>query len=661
MRTPTAPTALAALLLATSACGDPPRQLSRPEVERRLASMWLGQCIANWTGLRTEGRFTTPPLLTDADWGQIRGGQLVDFVLTQSPWLADDDTDVEYVYVDALSRDPSPLTPARVVGAWVPHINRYIWVSNARARELMGRGVSPPMTGAFTANTQGLMIDAQLTTEVFGLLCPGMPERGLAMADTAVRATSCGYATHAAQFNIALYALAASAPADLPIAARLRWMYDRARRFVPDTSKTADIADFVLADFLANPDPENWERTRDAAAARYVFDAPAHGFRYRAWYESSINFVSLCAGLLYGHGDYRRTVQICTLWGWDSDNATATLGGLLGFMLGPEGLAGAFPAVTFSERFDIDRTRDGMPDHLPADPAAQDTFRLMARRMLPIIDAQVLAAGGRVDLPKGLWLLPPAITPGTEPLFNPETGPAGEDTRSTNLVVRRAGGSVTASSSAVGSPPGGQGATWDPSAIANGAEQDFSGREPLEGFANFMSTQGAAPAGNVVALSVEYDRPVPIAGIRFIEGDHFNTAGQQGGWFDSLSFEVKVGGVWTAASVASRTALDPAVPFQVIDATLTVPVVVTGLRISGLAGGAQHFITAAELTGLTPAGQVPWPTFDLTGDGRVDERDLSAWSLAPRDLTGDGMADAADLEYLRAAAHWRGLRWGEGQ
>lgn len=650
---------------AAQAAGAPPRELNVTDYAGRLRTMWLGQCIANWTGLRTEGRRIAPPFYTDTDWGMVRDGQLIDFVLTQNPWLADDDTDIEYVYLHDLSLAPAaPFTPTRVRDAWIPHINRYIWVSNAKARSLMGRGVTPPMSGALTANDQALMIDAQLTTEFFGLLCPGMPDRALSLADPAIRATSTGYASHAAQFNVVLYSLAPIAPESLPIDQKLRWMYDRARAFVPSTSKTADIADFVLADFLANPDKSNWEFTRDRVYQRYMANAAANGFRYRAWYESSVNFAGLCAGLLYGQGDYKRTVQICTLWGWDSDNATATLGGLLGFMLGPSpttGLSAQFPGTAFSDRFNIDRTRDAMPDYLPLDPDAQDTLTGMAGRMLPIVQQQILAAGG-VDVP-GLstghaWILPPALpgldsASGTLLAYNPLLGPGSEHARSANRAVIAAGGTVTASTNVFGSPQGGQGATWNPANFANALEHDAAGHEFFDGPANFMSTQNGTPPGGTAVLSVTYDRPVQVRTIRFIEGDHFNNQGQDGGWFTSLTFWLRINGQWVAQSPVSVTPLDPAVPFQVIDAELPATVAATGVRISGPPGGLNQFITIAELDALAPGSPQPSPTFDLNHDGKLNSADLTYILTYPNspecDLDGDGMIGPGDSVYLRRA------------
>jgi hypothetical protein len=168
--------------------------------------------------------------------------------------------------------------------------------------------------------------------------------------------------------------------------------------------------DFVLADFLANPDVNNWELTRDRIADRYMLHAAANGFWYLNWTESSVNFACGVMCLLYGQCDYKRTVQIGTLSGWDSDNCTATMGGLLGLMLGYDELVAQFPGRTFADRYTAEPTRNNLPDYLPADPQAEDTFSLMAQRMLPLIDSAVIAAGGAVEAPNNRWLLP-AIVP----------------------------------------------------------------------------------------------------------------------------------------------------------------------------------------------------------------------------------------------------------
>lgn len=580
--------------------------IDRADYADRLRAMWLGECIANWTGLRTEGHFPAAPFLSDPDWGQIRAGQLVDFELLQDPWKADDDTDVEYIYLHQMSTlGVNRLSEAQIGQGWVDHINRYIWVSNARARELLGRGVTPRMSGQLSANSSGLMIDAQLTTEFFGLLCPGMPERALQMAELPMRTTSCGYATHAAQFYAVLYALAPRVDRTAAPEAQVLWLFDQARRFLPDSSKSAKIADLVRADYLANPDVNDWERTRDLIADRFQVHAGQNGWVFRAWYESSVNFASGCTALLYGRGDFKRTIQIATMYGWDSDNATATLGGLLGFMLGYDGLRSQFLVNgvprTFSDRFDIYRTRDNLPSYLTGDASAQDTFTLMSQRMLPIIDREVAAAGGVVGTTA--WTLPASPLPSSGSLvaYNPVNGPSSDDARSVNVWLKRHGGSVSARCSAFqGSggptPPGGSGATANVQVVCNGLEHDFSGREVADWETPFFSTEGTFDVRKPVWIEARYSTPMTIQTIRFIEGDHKAT----GGWFSTLGVQVLVNGRWAVPTLASTPHGDPAVPFEILDFELAQPMTVTGVRAMGVAGGTGHFVTCAELDALAP-------------------------------------------------------------
>lgn len=641
---------LASWLAAPSASAQGPREIDEVAYAEGLRGYWLAQVIANWTGLRTEGARTVPPFYTDADWPITFDGRMLDFVLTQDPWAADDDTDIEYVYLHLLDQhETSLLSPAQIANGWVNHINRFIWVSNATARERLGRGALPPSTGMGCANQHRLMIDAQLTTEVFGLLNPGRPDAALQMADLPIRTTASGHAAHAAQFHVILYSLAPLADPSLPGRERVTRLVQDARTYLPDTSKAADICDTVLADFLANPDPQDWERTRDLVYQRYQADAPAHGFLYRGWYESSVNFAAALLALLYGEGDLRRTIQIGTLSGWDSDNGTATMGGLIGFLVGESGVRAAFPGASLSDRYWISRTRDNLPDRVePQGDSIEDTFPLIADRMLGITRRAITDQGGLVDAHAGRWLLPPPLpTLDANPLVR-------EDARSNNNAVRRAGGTVTAASTQVGEPGTGRGVPYPYGVLGNGRETSFDGAEEDEIGRNYFSTELlSAPGPASVTLSITYDRSVLANSLRFIEGDHFLT-GPSGGWADAITLQVRSGGVWTDVVGSFSEAPDPQQPFQILDFTLPGPVTISGVRAVCTQGGTSRFVTCAELDTLVPAATPPLASFDLNDDGVLTVDDLYAWEAAPRDLLADGVPDAADRAYLT-----RAVRWGE--
>lgn len=587
---------------ASATMAQPGRTLSRSDYADRLRAMWLGECIANWTGLRTEGARIAPPFFTDADWGTTPpGGQHIDFVLNQDPWLADDDTDVEYVYLHKMSKvQRSLLTPDEIRDAWLLHMDtNYLWVSNLQAWTLMGRGVRPPMTGQPVANELWAFIDAQLTTEFFGALCPGMPEEALRLGDLPMRTTSFTFSQHASQFYAVLYAMALRVDPALTGREKALWLVREARRWIPDTSKSADIVDFVLNDFLNNADVNNWESTRDKIYDRYMLHAGQHGFQYHAWTESSVNFANGVMCLLYGQCDYKRTVQIGTLGGWDSDNCTATMGGLLGLMLGYNQMAAQFPGQPFSDRFDINRTRNNLPDYLPADPQADDTFTLMAQRMMPLVEQNILAAGGSVDAANDRWVLPSSVV-GARVEFNPGRM---LERRSANNRVRAQGGVVTCSASVPGvgvSIPPWTFGVGDVSMIGNGYECDFAGRDLDDGRRYFYSTQGSGqPPGTIQTLTVTYDRPVEAWCVRFIEGDHMSLPGITGGWFQSAAVELRVNGQWTAVQTTATDELTPKRPFQMVDYVLATPVQATGVRISGPSGGANGFVTCSELDVLS--------------------------------------------------------------
>ncbi|TDE08622.1 ADP-ribosylglycohydrolase family protein [Jiangella asiatica] len=560
--------------------------LDRDTYRDRLHAMWLGQTIANWTGLQTELTRNEPPFYTDADWPDIG------FVTDQDPWLADDDTDVEYVYLHAASQAGTPsLTGTQIADAWQRHINDFIWVSNARARELMRGGTVPPATGLGMANPDSLAIDAQLTTEFFGAFAPGMPAEALRLADLPIRTTAEGHAYHASQFFALLYALAPLVD-HLPPEEQPRALTDLARRYVPDTSKAADIVDFVLADFEANPDIDDWESTRDKIYQRYQLEAEANGFRYINAVESSINFAGGMMALLYGNGDYQRTVQIGTMSGWDSDNATATLGGLIGLLRGTEYIRAQFPDVELSDRYHAFRTRDRLPDHLPGDPAAEDTLTAMAERMIPLVERAIEDAGGSVD--GGQWRVPtPSSPPDPADLDSLAEVSPGADLlrRSANHQVRAAGGAVEAFSSIPGAEVGGGSA--DIAVVADGAESDFTGAERFEPPRYFT-----APGGGPVELGVTYSQPWTTDTVRIVTGP----AGSADGLHDATVQVRTTSGRWVQPSRRSfATALISGDrPHQIVDVHLGRAERLTGVRIVGEVAAGDR-LAVAEIDALAPA------------------------------------------------------------
>lgn len=435
----------------------------RSDYAERLDGFWLGESIANWTGLITEfdrvGMPRTAAFYTDANWGgpdspTMWGGRHPSPIITYysfseaSPWGADDDTDLEYMYQHLLDRaDTSVLSAAQIKDGWLNHIydqnqptpfgkdedptggyQNYLWVSNQRAFDLMrDKGMVPPNTSLPANNPSYMSIDAQLTTEIFGCFSPARTDVALKMAHLPIRATAYAESESIARFYVTMHSLASVAQYHpghkaKTLKEKVFWLADSAYRELPKDTYPRKMYDFVKAAYDANPDKDDWEKTRDAVYLRYQGNGntvkSADGYSYSGAgnamsnvgaADAGINFASSLISLFYGEGDIVRTVRIGTLAGWDSDNPTATWGGLLGFMLGRPGVEAAFKPHTakkLSETFWIHRTRRNFPDYTPT-LEGEDAFPLMAKRGVFIVDRVVQEEmGGGVDLINDVWHIP---------------------------------------------------------------------------------------------------------------------------------------------------------------------------------------------------------------------------------------------------------------
>ncbi len=397
-------------------CQDQDLVISRRAYQEKLQGFWLGQCIANWTGLRTEGVKKTAPFFTDQSWGtnQGRNNQKIEFVLVEEGdvWGADDDTDIEYIYQSILNENNvSVATPQQIRDGWLNHIKKeeqnYLWVSNETALHLMMDGMLPPNTSLPENNEHFDQIDAQLTTEIFGLFAPARPDVALEMAHLPIRTTAYQDAEWISEFYVVMHSMASRVDPKLPMRDRVMWLAEQARRRLPAEAYPARMYDFIKNEYENNPDKDNWEQTRDRFHRRHT-GVTTDGYNYRSWFDAGINYGASLISLFYGEGDFKRTIQIGSLCGYDSDNPTATWGGLLGFMLGREGVEKAFPEKKLSGLYNIARTRINFPDRTP-DQLGDDSFELMAERGIHIIDRVVIEEmGGGVDLEKDAWCIPNA-------------------------------------------------------------------------------------------------------------------------------------------------------------------------------------------------------------------------------------------------------------
>ncbi len=132
--------------------------------------------------------------------------------------------------------------------------------------------------------------------------------------------------------------------------------------------------------------PDDWRTTRRLLKEKY---SKYNGeMRDRNGYE--LNTGSIIAALLYGEGDFVKTLTMAFNFGWDADCNAATAGTIVGVMKGYRWmLAQGWPIV--------DRYKNTTRENMPND----ETITSFADRLIDLADRVILEQGGRRQTTNG--------------------------------------------------------------------------------------------------------------------------------------------------------------------------------------------------------------------------------------------------------------------
>ncbi len=388
-----APALLLCLLLdafAWPAAAQEFREISAEVLRDRIRGGLLGQILGNLNGLPHEMKYIDEP------------GNLTEYTpaLPQGAWT-DDDTDFEWVYIVEMQRaNKLMLSPAEIARLWRERINRRIWCSNRYARHLMDLGLEPPLTGNVALNPWAdFNISGQFLAETFALMAPLMPRTAARIALNYTRVAIDGEPAQTTQFFTAMIA-AAFLQDDIDA------LLDVGVQAVAPRSRVREITADVRA--WRRERGDDWRAVRRLIREKYgKYDG---AMRDRNGYE--LNTAATVAALLYGAGDFRRTLLAAFNFGWDCDNNAATAGTILGVIKGYRWMLAQ--GWTIVDRYE-NRTRDGMP--------MDETITSFADRLIDLAENVIASKGGARTPVNGepRYRIPLESPEPVVPLASPET------------------------------------------------------------------------------------------------------------------------------------------------------------------------------------------------------------------------------------------------
>jgi len=322
---------------------------ARPDAERwtcdvdetwlrdRLTGAWLGRCIGCMVGKPVEGksRSEIESILRAADAWPLEGyfpivedvPEGVTYRPASDPCLApnidhsvrDDDTDYTVLGMHLVEQHGPELAPEDVVGEWLVRLpyHRTYTAERAAMRNFIC-DVMPPESARWM-NPYREWIGAQIRADGFAYCAAGLPELAaeLCWRDACISHTRNGI--YGEMFFGALIAAALGAD-------DLGACIQRALAEIPENCRLAEAVrrcvDWCAAD-------ASWERTWERIMADYGHYHRVH----------TINNALLCImALLHGERDLRRAVTIAVMGGLDTDCNGATVGSVMGALLGADGV-----------------------------------------------------------------------------------------------------------------------------------------------------------------------------------------------------------------------------------------------------------------------------------------------------------------------------------
>lgn len=378
--------------------------LTVEELEDKIRGGVLGQLLGNLNGLPHEGMYIQEP------------GPIERYVpsLLDGAW-ADDDTDIEWVYITAMDRlKKTYLSPGEITELWVKHINRKIWRSNLYVRQLMDIGIAPPLTGRIALNPWAeINVSGHFVAEIFGLLAPALPCTASRIGLNYTHVSVDGEPAQSTQLFVSMIAVAF-------VEKNFERILEEGLAAVDPASEVHRIVEQVRR--IWQEHPHDWKMCRQRIKELYQSCAKCD------WADTRLNTAAMVGAFLYGKGDFVETLRLSFNFGWDTDCNAATLGTIVGVMTGRRWMDSQGWAIkdVYRNRFRIwdvygarapQWSEEVVRDHMPDDETITSYTNkviAVAKRVLAEQGAQIVTRDG-----KQIYRISAEASTNVEPLPHP--------------------------------------------------------------------------------------------------------------------------------------------------------------------------------------------------------------------------------------------------
>ncbi len=322
---------LALLLIVAAACttttpAPESVTMSKETLMDKIKGGWAGQTIGVVFGAPTEFKFcgTIIPESQPIGWGD----GYVKYWWDVKPGLFDDVYN-DLTFAEAFQQMGIDATADSLAKRFA-YAEYHLAHANQAGRYNVRQGIMPPESGNWLNNPHADDLDFQIEADFIGLCTPGMMPQAMDMAQRVGHIMNSGDGFYGGAFVSGLYSAAfvENDPAKI---------LDMALAPIPEESTFWQCVNDVRV--FHSKYPDDWQQAWFEIQKKWGSDTGCPKGVFLSFnIDAKINSAYVAMGLLYGGGDFARSIEIATRCGNDSDCNPATVGGVLGVVLGYSGI-----------------------------------------------------------------------------------------------------------------------------------------------------------------------------------------------------------------------------------------------------------------------------------------------------------------------------------
>ena len=295
--------------------------ISKDVLMDKIKGGWAGQTIGCTYGGPTEFRYST---FMNRNIPIIWPDHRIQWYYDHIPGLYDD-IYMDLTFVDVFEKEGLDAPIESFAKAFSTAVYP-LWHANQAARYNIQQGIMPPESGFWMNNPHSDDIDFQIEADYAGIMSPGMPNAASHFADGIGHMMNYGDGWYGGVYVAAMYSLAF-------VSDDIDYVVTEALKAIPEQSKYYKC----MADVIRwhKQYPADWELCWALVEREWGFDIGCpEGVFGTTNIDALINSAYILMGLLYGEGDFYKTIDVATRCGKDSDCNPASAGGILGTMMG---------------------------------------------------------------------------------------------------------------------------------------------------------------------------------------------------------------------------------------------------------------------------------------------------------------------------------------